>query len=75
MMPTPDPDRIERVESPSQCRDCHADLADAARSVDGWAQVWDVLPAVPEKVHYRLLTGLHLPCTPTHAALNAVWTS
>ncbi|MQA17475.1 MAG: transposase, partial [Pseudonocardiaceae bacterium] len=54
LMPTPDPDRTERVESPVECRDCRADLSGAAEVADGWAQVWDVLPAVPQKAHYQL---------------------
>jgi transposase len=52
--PTSDPDRTKRVEPPGQCRGCQADLAGAAELADGWAQVWDVLPAVLEKAHYRL---------------------
>jgi transposase len=54
LTPTPDPDRTERVEPPAECRDCRADLAGAAVLADGWAQVWDVLPAVLEKAHYLL---------------------
>ncbi|MQB01965.1 MAG: transposase [Actinobacteria bacterium] len=54
LVPTPDPDRTERVPPPEQCRGCHADLAGAAELGDGWAQVWDVLPAVPQKAHYQL---------------------
>lgn len=49
----PDPDRPERVGPAAQCRQCHADLADAAEWPDRWAQVWDVVPAVVEKAHYR----------------------
>lgn len=54
LTPTRDPDRSERVEPPVQCRDCRADLAGAAVVADGWAQVWDVAPAVVEKTHYAL---------------------
>lgn len=54
LTPTPDPDRRERASPAAQCRQCHADLAGAAELADGWAQVWDVLPPVMEKVHYRL---------------------
>jgi hypothetical protein len=54
LVPTSDPDRTERVESPAQCRDCRADLAGGTELADGWAQVWDVLPAVLEKAHYQL---------------------
>jgi hypothetical protein len=54
LVPTADPDRTERVEPPAQCRDCQADLAGAAELADGWAQVWDVLPAVLDKAHYQL---------------------
>lgn len=54
LAPTPDPDRTERVAPPAQCRDCRAELASATELADGWAQVWDVLPAVLEKTHYLL---------------------
>lgn len=54
LVPTPNPDRTRRVDPPAQCRDCRVDLSDAAELADGWAQVWDVLPAVLEKVHYQL---------------------
>ena len=54
LAPTPDPDRTQQVEPPAQCRDCRADLAGAAVLPDGWAQVWDVLPAVLDKTHYLL---------------------
>jgi transposase len=54
LVPTADPDRTERVESPTECRDCQADLAGGIMLGDGWAQVWDVLPAVVEKAHYLL---------------------
>jgi hypothetical protein len=54
LTPTPVPDRTERMDPLAQCRDCRADLSGAAELADGWAQVWDVLPVVVEKVHYRL---------------------
>jgi transposase len=54
LVPTPDPDHTERVAPPEQCRDCHADLGGAAELGDGWAQVWDVAPAVLDKAHYQL---------------------
>jgi transposase IS66 family protein/uncharacterized protein DUF6444 len=54
LMPAPDPDRTERVDPPAECRDCRAELSAATVLADGWAQVWDVLPAVLEKAHYQL---------------------
>jgi len=54
LTPTPDPDRTRRVDPPAECRDCTADLSEASRLPDRWAQVWDVLPAVVEKTHYEL---------------------
>lgn len=54
LTPTPDPDRTERVQPPTECRECQADLAGGTELADGWAQVWDVLPAVLEKLHYLL---------------------
>jgi transposase len=54
LVPTPTPDRSQRVEPPTRCRDCQTDLAGTVELADGWAQVWDVLPAVLEKVHYQL---------------------
>lgn len=54
LAPTPDPDRTERATPPAECRGCHADLAGAAELGDGWAQVWDILPATLEKAHYLL---------------------
>jgi hypothetical protein len=54
LTPTQDPDRTQPVDPPAQCRDCRADLSGATTLPEGWAQVWDVLPVVLEKVHYRL---------------------
>ncbi|MCA1693982.1 MAG: transposase [Actinobacteria bacterium] len=54
LMPTPDPDRTERVEPPAACRDCRADLSGATELAQGWAQVWDVAPAELHKTHYLL---------------------
>lgn len=54
LAPTQDPDDTRRVEPPAECRRCRADLASATELADGWAQVWDILPVVLEKVHYLL---------------------
>ncbi|MGH3627869.1 MAG: IS66 family transposase [Sciscionella sp.] len=54
LTPARDPDHTKRVEPPGQCRDCRADLTGATVLPDGWAQVWDVLPAVVNKTHYEL---------------------
>lgn len=54
LLPTPTPDHTQRVDPPAQCRECHTDLTGVAELADGWAQVWDVAPAVLEKVHYQL---------------------
>jgi transposase len=67
LAPTPDPDRTQRVDPAAECRDCHADLSGAAVLPDGWAQVWDVLPAVLEKAHY-LLPRRKCGCGTTTAA-------
>lgn len=66
--PTPDPDRTQRVDPPQQCRECRADLSTATILPDGWAQVWDVVPAVLEKAHY-LLPRLRCGCGTTTAAV------
>ena len=52
--PAEDPDRTERVAPPVDCAGCGADLAGARDAGPGWAQVWDILPAVLEKVAYEL---------------------
>jgi hypothetical protein len=54
LWPASNPDRTERLAPPGQCRDCQADLSGAAALADGWAQVWDVLPAVLETTQYLL---------------------
>jgi transposase len=58
LTPAAVPDRTRTAEVPGGCRVCGADLADpAAGSSDAgwsWAQVWDTLPVVVEKVHWRL---------------------
>lgn len=54
LRPTPDPDRTERVAPPGQCRECRAELTGASVLPQGWAQVWDVAPAVLHKTHYLL---------------------
>lgn len=42
------------MNPPAECRDCRADLLGAVELPDGWAQVWDVLPAVLERTHFLL---------------------
>lgn len=58
LMPAAVPDRTESAEVPAQCRGCGADLADpatgASDAIAAWAQVWDILPVVMEKVHWQL---------------------
>ncbi len=58
LTPAAVPDRTEAAEAPAQCRGCGADLADPATGASDadatWAQVWDILPVVPEKVHWHL---------------------
>src|SRR5450631_1182707 len=58
LTPATVPDRTERAAAPAQCRGCGADLADPAAGASdagaAWAQVWDILPAVLEKVHWQL---------------------
>ena len=54
LKPAEKPDRTERVAAPADCTGCGADLADAREAGDGWAQVWDILPVVLEKVAYVL---------------------
>jgi transposase len=58
LTPAAVPDRAESADVPAQCRGCGADLADPAAGASGasaaWAQVWDILPVVLEKVHWLL---------------------
>lgn len=52
------PDRTETADAPAGCRGCGADLADPATGASdagaAWAQVWDIVPVVMEKVHWQL---------------------
>jgi transposase len=52
--PAERPDRTERAADPDECRRCGKGLEGARRLTEGWAQVWDVLPAVLERVHVEL---------------------
>ncbi|HZD68026.1 MAG TPA: DUF6444 domain-containing protein, partial [Actinomycetes bacterium] len=52
--PAEKPDRTERAADPDECRRCGKGLEGTRRLTDGWAQVWDVLPAVLERVHVEL---------------------
>lgn len=52
--PAEKPDRTERAADPGECRGCGRDLDGAVRLSDAWAQAWDVLPAVLERVHFEL---------------------
>ena len=54
LRPTVDPDRVEQVEAVVECRGCGADLTDGMDAGSSWAQVWDTMPIVVEKVHYVL---------------------
>ena len=58
LTPAAVPDRAESAAAPAQCRGCGADLADPAAGASdvsaAWAQVWDILPVVMEKVHWQL---------------------
>jgi hypothetical protein len=58
LAPAAVPDRTETAEAPAGCRGCGADLAGpGAGATDAgvaWAQVWDILPVVLEKVHWQL---------------------
>jgi len=58
LTPAAVPDRTERAAAPAQCRGCGADLAGPAAGAGdagaAWAQVWDILPVVMEKVHWQL---------------------
>jgi Transposase IS66 family/Family of unknown function (DUF6444) len=54
LVPAPVPDRTVPVDAAGGCSGCGADLADGADAGWSWAQVWDTLPIVLEKVHYLL---------------------
>jgi hypothetical protein len=55
LVPTQDPDRTEYLDPAAECAGCGADLAvDGVDAQATWAQVWDTLPVVWEKVHYVL---------------------
>jgi Family of unknown function (DUF6444) len=54
LSPAAVPDRRQTLPPPGECSGCGGDLSDAADAGTGWAQVWDVLPVVLEKVHYLL---------------------
>ena len=58
LTPAAAPDRTGTAEVPAQCRGCGADLAGPATGARdaglAWAQVWDILPAVLEKVAWQL---------------------
>jgi hypothetical protein len=54
LSPTLTPDRRQTLPPPSQCSGCGGDLSDAADAGMSWAQVWDILPIMLEKVHSLL---------------------
>jgi hypothetical protein len=54
LAPVVTPDRTETLPPPGACSGCGGDLSDAADAGMSWAQVWDILPIVVEKVHYLL---------------------
>ncbi len=58
LTPVAVPDRTETADAPAGCRGCGADLADPATGASdagaAWAQVWDIVPVVMEKVHWQL---------------------
>ena len=54
LAPVATPDRTETLPPPGTCSGCGGDLSDAADAGMSWAQVWDTLPVVLEKVHYLL---------------------
>lgn len=54
LAPAVTPDRTVTLPPPGACSGCGGDLADAADAGMSWAQVWDILPIVLEKVHYLL---------------------
>jgi transposase len=58
LTPAAVPDRTWAADAPAGCRGCGADLAGPASGASdagwSWAQVWDILPVVVEKVHWQL---------------------
>jgi hypothetical protein len=48
------PDRSLPADPPAECSSCREDLAGAGVLADGWAQVWDLLEPVLEKVEWAL---------------------
>src|ERR1022692_2964323 len=54
LTPAAAPDRTQTAEPPAGYRGCGADLAGASDAGAAWAQVWDILPVVLEKVHWWL---------------------
>ena len=55
LTPPAEPDRTRTAEVPGQRRECDADLADPPGASDvgvAWAQVWDILPVVLQKVYW-----------------------
>lgn len=54
LVPTQDPDRTVPVDPAVECSGCGAGLGDGSDAGCSWAQVWDTLPIVLEKVHYLL---------------------
>jgi transposase len=54
LAPAVTPDRTRTLPAPGACAGCGGDLSDAADAGMSWAQVWDILPVVLEKVHYLL---------------------
>jgi len=50
----PEPDRSEAADPPAECSSCEADLTGATVLPVGWAQVWDLLDPVLEKVEWAL---------------------
>jgi transposase len=52
--PAEKPDRTETLAAPADCAGCGKDLAHAHDPGDSWAQVWDLLPVVVEKIAYVL---------------------
>jgi transposase len=54
LAPTVTPDRTETVPPLGACAGCGGDLSGAADAGMSWAQVWDILPIVLEKMLYLL---------------------